>query len=176
MSNKRRQEGLKAYQGDVLTDNIMDLINFSDIGNVLAVTPNDEVNSLASLHFKSIISDQHIFQLAQPGETDIADDAPAQLGGRTLFGTDITYDNLSLRFNTGAGLYAIEIHDLEEFKKKLQSLVPLFVITTDKQLMVWTAINPRPYKWDKPYLACSILLMKTLLTLARQPLHPCPVS
>jgi len=136
------QEGLKAYQGDVLTDNIMDQINFSGIGNVLAITPNDEVNSLASLHFKTIISDQHIFQLAQPGQKDIHDDAPAQLGGRTLFGIDITYDNLSLRFNTGAGIYAIDIHDIVAFRKKLRKFTPLFVITTDKQLLMWTANKP----------------------------------
>jgi len=136
------RDGLKAYQGDVLTDNIMEEINFSGIGNVLAITPNDEVNSLASLHFKNIIPQQNIFQLAQPNEEDIHDDAPAQLGGRTLFGTNITYDKLSLRFNTGAGLYAIEVHNVERFKRKLVSFVPLFVITVDKQLMMWTADEP----------------------------------
>jgi NhaP-type Na+/H+ or K+/H+ antiporter len=136
------QEGLTAYQGDVLTESIRDKINFSGIGNVLALTPNDEVNSLASLHFKNIISEPNIFQLAYRGENENPDISLPQLSGQTLFGKDITYDNLSLRFNTGAGLYAVDIHDVEQFKKKLESLVPLFVITSEKELVMWTVDNP----------------------------------
>ena len=136
------RDGLMAYQGDVLTDSIMDKINFSGIGNVLAVTPNDEVNSLACLHFKNIISEQNIFQLAYRSENGHFDIAPSHLSGRTLFGADITYDNLSLRFSTGAGLYALDIYDVEQFKKKLDSFVPLFVITAEKHLIMWTADDP----------------------------------
>jgi NhaP-type Na+/H+ or K+/H+ antiporter len=136
------RDGLKTYQGDVLMDNLMEGINFSGIGNVVALTPNDEVNSLASLHFKNIIPQQHIFQLAQPNEEHMHDESPAQMGGRTLFGKDITYEKLSLRFNTGAGLYAVEVQNVELFEKKLDALVPLFVITIDKQLLMWTANDP----------------------------------
>jgi len=136
------QEGLTAYHGDILKESMVDNINLGSIGNVMALTPNDEVNSLASLHFKDVVSEHHIFQLAQPGEKDMPVTAPAQLGGRTLFGTDITFENLSLRFNTGAGLYALDVLDVEKFKKKLVSFLPLFVITADKQLLMWTAEAP----------------------------------
>ena len=128
-----KEEGLIAYHRDVLTDSIMDDVDFSDIGSVLALTQNDEVNSLASLHFKEIFPEQEIFQLAHPEEKENPDVVASRLGGRTLFGSDITYDYLSLRFSTGAGLYAVDVQNVEQFKTKLDTLVPLFVITSEKR-------------------------------------------
>lgn len=136
------QDGLRAYHRDVLTDSVMDEVDFSGIGHVLALTPNDEVNSLASLHFKSIFDSHNIFQLAHPDEKDNPNVVPSRLGGRTLFGRDITYDQLSLSFSTGATLYAVEIKNLDEFRQKMSRLLPLFVVTADHRLIMWTADDP----------------------------------
>lgn len=135
-------EGLTAYHRDVLTDSIMDEIDFSNIGHVLCLTQNDEVNSLASLHFTDIFSEQNIYQLAHPQEKKNPNVVISRLGGRTLFGTEITYDYLSLRFSTGASLYALDVQNVETFRKRLGTMVPLFVITPDKDLKMWTADNP----------------------------------
>lgn len=135
-------DGLTAYHRDVLTDSIMDEIDFSDIGHVLALTPNDEVNSLASLHFKDIFHEDSIYQLAHPEEEENPDVVTSRLGGRTLFGAHATYEHLSLRFSTGASIYAVDVKNVENFRIKLEKLIPLFVITPEKELLMWTAESP----------------------------------
>lgn len=134
--------GLTAYHRDVLTDSIMDEIDFSNIGNVIAITQNDEVNSLASLHFTEIFPEHNIFQLAHPDEKENPYVVTSQLGGQTLFGADVTYDYMSLRFSTGAELHAVEVKNVEKFKQNMNTLVPLFIVKSDKTLVMWTADNP----------------------------------
>lgn len=136
------EEGLNAYHRDVLTDSIMDVIDFSGIGSVLAMTQNDEVNSLASLHFKDIFPEHEIFQLPHPQEAENPDVVTSRLGGQTLFGKDMTFDYLSLRFNTGADIYALQVQDVERMRSRLSKLLPLFVVTPEKNLQMWTAEEP----------------------------------
>lgn len=135
-------EGLRAYHRDVLTDSIMDKVDFSNIGQVLALTQNDEVNSLASLHFKDMFPQQNIFQLAHPEEKENPDVVTSRLGGRTLFGAGVTYEYLSLRFSTGASVYSLDVKGVDQFQQNLTKMVPLFVITKDKDLIMWTADAP----------------------------------
>ncbi len=135
-------DGLRAYHRDVLTDSIMDEVDFSGIGHVLSLTPNDEVNSLASLHFKDVFDSHSIYQLAHPDEKENPDVVQSRFGGQTLFGSDITYEKLSLSFSTGAKLYTVDVVDVEQFSSKLDQFIPLFVITPTKELLIWTADEP----------------------------------
>jgi hypothetical protein len=120
----------------------MDEVDFSGIGHVLALTPNDEVNSLACLHFKDTFHSHHTFQLAHPDEKDNPNVVPSRLGGQTLFGRDITHEQLSLRFSTGASLRSVEVTNVDEFRIRMARMIPLFVITPDKRLLIWTANEP----------------------------------
>ena len=49
-----RKAGLSAYYANVLSEELLYDIQLDDIGRLLALTPNDEVNSLAALHFVDI--------------------------------------------------------------------------------------------------------------------------
>jgi hypothetical protein len=64
------------------------------------------------------------------------------LGGQTLFGRDITHEQLSLRFSTGASLRSVEVTNVDEFRIRMARMIPLFVITPDKRLLIWTANEP----------------------------------
>ena len=44
-----RMEGLPTYYGSVLSEYAIDEIDLNEIGGLLALTPNDEANSLAAM-------------------------------------------------------------------------------------------------------------------------------
>ncbi len=58
-----RMSGLKTYYGNILAEYALNEINLDGIGHFLAVTPNDEVNSLATLRFSEILGRSEVYQL-----------------------------------------------------------------------------------------------------------------
>ena len=59
-----RKAGCRAYYANILSENLMFDIQLDGIGRLLAMTPNDEVNSLASLRFEDIFGRGEVYQLA----------------------------------------------------------------------------------------------------------------
>ena len=139
-SNRRnveqaRAEGLRAERTNVLGEHAIDDLDLSGIGRLLAMTPNDEVNSLAALHFAEVFESAEIYQLAvRPEQARAAVDAelPRHLRGRPLFGKDITYVSMSERFNEGGRLRFFNItgdlglHEVERHYGRGR-VVPLFL-------------------------------------------------
>ena len=60
---RARMEDIPAYYGSGLSESVFEEFNLDGIGQLLAVTPNDEANSLAVLHFKEIFDREELFQL-----------------------------------------------------------------------------------------------------------------
>lgn len=91
--------GLPTYCGDVLTEHSHDEIDLSSMGRFLALTPNEEINTLACLHFSEEFGRSAVFQVgttpAAPGSL------AASLGGRRLFGPEVTYELLQHRTAVG---------------------------------------------------------------------------
>ena len=68
--SQAKMEGLPVYYGNVISDYIMNEIELTGIGRMLALTPNPEVNSLAALHFSKIFGRNEVFQLSTKGENE----------------------------------------------------------------------------------------------------------
>ena len=60
---KAREEGLEALRGDILSSELEAQLDFSDIGALLAVLPNDEVNSLAVIKFRGELGAANVFRI-----------------------------------------------------------------------------------------------------------------
>ena len=105
------RDGLPAKRANVLAEGVIDEIELSGIGRLLAVTPNDEVNSLAALYFGEVFESDEVFQI--PVRTDGAQSAsseiPRHLRGRPLFSTDATYTSLDERFDNGAEVRVLRL-------------------------------------------------------------------
>ena len=99
-----RRLGLDALAANVLSEGIKDEINLSGIGHLVAVTSNDEVNTLAALHFGEVFESDDIYQLAIRSDGPVGIDIPRHLRGRALFSDDATYAALSDRFDRGANV------------------------------------------------------------------------
>ncbi|UCG61885.1 MAG: cation:proton antiporter [Candidatus Zixiibacteriota bacterium] len=148
-----RRMGLTAHYGNVLSEELMYNLQLDGIGRLLAVTPNDEVNSLAALHFDDIFGSSEVYQLppVTTGKSAKPDDMPKHLRGRFLFNPEANFTYLSTLFERGAILKKNSM--TEEFGydsfivKYGEQALPLFVISESGKLTVCTAAtapSPKP--------------------------------
>ncbi|MBD3217667.1 MAG: hypothetical protein GF310_05270 [candidate division Zixibacteria bacterium] len=147
-----RRRGLRSYYSDILSENLMSDIDLDGIGRLLAMTPNDEVNSLAALHFEDAFDKQEVYQLTPQGKLDSepGSDYPKHLRGRFLFGEDATYQYMTSRFFTGAIVKKTQItkeFDIDSFNAMYDySALPMFVIRESGKLTVCTAEDEIEFK------------------------------
>ena len=141
---KARMAELAVYHGSVLSDRMVDSINLDGVGKLLALTSNDEVNSLATLHLAELFGREEMYQLPPRSEAAGKEEtfSPKHLRGRYVFGKDITYPYLTERYFAGAIVKSTKLSkefDYSAFQKYYgESAVPLFCITGENILTVIT--------------------------------------
>ncbi len=136
-----RMDGIPAFYASIFADNVLDRVEISGIGKLMAMTANDDVNSLAALHFAPLFGRAQAYQLIPEDET-LHDAQSRHLRGRFLFGKGLTHAELTQWF---AGEAVIKkTHLSEEFDvEALQAryggrVLPLFLITEDGSLQIFT--------------------------------------
>lgn len=135
------KNGLDSVHGNILDAFEEKKIDLQGIGKLLALTPNHEANSIASLHFSDEFERSNVFQLA-PGEgvSSATDSSLKHLRGRLLFNKNANYYHLDDLLHAGAKIRTIDIYDSDAFKK-LQTkysdkFIPLFFVTPENDLEV----------------------------------------
>lgn len=137
-----QREGIPATQGNILSEHIMDQLNLSGIGRLLAMTPNDEVNSLAVLHFAQVFDSADVYQLTTLEEqrNGKEEDLAHELRGRPLFGRGSGYVMFSERYEKGAEVQSFEIteeYTYERFADEHEDrFTPLFVIRSPQNVAI----------------------------------------
>ena len=113
-----RERGLSAQRVNALDENVVDQLSLSGIGRLLALTPNDEVNSLAALHFLEIFESKGVYQLVSAtrvgGHT--RSELPMHLRGRPLFAYDADFTLLAERYQKGGQIVEFEISSDEKYE------------------------------------------------------------
>ena len=138
-----KKAGLHAQRANILAEGVIDDLDLSGIGRLLAVTPNDEVNALAALHFGEVFESDEVYQLPMraDGPKSPATEIPRHLRGRPLFATDATFTALDERLNAGASIHVIHITDkrtLAALRDEVETddgeegLIPLFLVRGEK--------------------------------------------
>ena len=61
--HEAHKEGLDAIRGDILSSELEAKLDFNDIGTLLALLPNDEVNSLAVIKYRSELGAANVFRI-----------------------------------------------------------------------------------------------------------------
>lgn len=143
-----RMAGIPSYYGSGLSEAAFMDIDMDGIGKLMALTPNDGINSLAVLHFDEIFDSSELYQL-KPAEGDKKvekETVSKSLRGRYLFGPDITHGYLLKRFFSGGIIKKTKLteeFDFEAFKARYgETAVPLFLINEDGDIMVFTIDKP----------------------------------
>lgn len=97
-----RLAGLPVAYGSILSNVVQEELELSSIGRLLAMTPNEEVNSLAVVHFGRQFGRDSVYQLATAPASGRKEKVSKELHGHLLFGPAITYDLLLDRIERGA--------------------------------------------------------------------------
>ncbi|PAP78140.1 cation:proton antiporter [Rubrivirga marina] len=136
-----KRAGLDAQRANILAEGVIDDLELSGVGRLLAVTPNDEVNALAALHFGEVFESEEVYQLPMraDGPKSPATEIPRHLRGRPLFATDATFTALDERLNAGAGVHVVRLTEertlaalLDEADTAEQLVTPLFLVRGEK--------------------------------------------
>jgi hypothetical protein len=140
--------GCRAYYGNVMSEDMLNDLQLDGIGRLLSVTPNEEINSLAALHFLDLFGRSEVYQLppAAVGKTAKQTVTPSHLRGRSLFDQKATFDYLSGRFASGAIVKKTPITEeftVDDFFSMYGTeALPLFIINESGELRIWTADDP----------------------------------
>ncbi|MFB6098388.1 MAG: NAD-binding protein, partial [Salinibacter sp.] len=147
-----REEGLDAYQANVLAETILDEIPLHGMGRLLITIPNDEVASLTALHFSDVFDSTDIYQLAAGPESRHGTEGvmPKHLRGRPLFGETTNYESLEEHAERGDEVKLLELTDdfagdkqqeyytAEDLSTQYDehTLTPLFILSGGEDLEV----------------------------------------
>lgn len=133
-----QEAGIPAYCGNILSVEVEEL-DLSGIGRLLALTSNDEVNSLAALHFSEVFGRSEVYQLScKPGSG--GDAVPPHLRGRLVFGSRSTFEMLRSMVDGGATVRLMPLSaygSFERFREVYQDqAIPLFLTDETGRLSI----------------------------------------
>ncbi|PKN85829.1 MAG: hypothetical protein CVU46_09740 [Chloroflexi bacterium HGW-Chloroflexi-8] len=143
--------GLMAIEESIFSDSVMDQISLGEIGYLLALTPDDQINAMACLRFAEIVGKENVFQL-NPHKNNISVEFRKRMHGKYLFDCEKTYEKLDLAFSEGANIEIVPVGDDHKFvisNGQTPGLV-LFVKNTKNKLTIAACGNVIQYqKSDK---------------------------
>ena len=133
-------EGLEAIYGNALSEEIIEDVDLGGVGRVMAMTSNDEVNTLLALRFPELFGRSEVYQLL-PSDRD-GNPASSQMRGRLLFGQNATFDFLSSKTNSGATVRTTTLtqdFSYSDFlKQNGPNVLPLCLVTDSGRLQIYT--------------------------------------
>jgi hypothetical protein len=144
-----RMDGLEVAYGSALSKSALEDLDLSGIGKLLALTANDEVNSLAALHFKEIFGIGGVFQLAPPHiqRDDRREQVANELRGRIVSDEERTYRFFNEVFEQpGTEVKVTQITEsfaYEDFKEEHdENVIPLFLKRPNGDIRVCAVDEP----------------------------------
>jgi NhaP-type Na+/H+ or K+/H+ antiporter len=146
-----RMAGRRAFYGNVLARDVDLDLDLAGIGRLLALTPNDDVNTLASTRFAPTFGGAETFQLVpRRKNTGIGSDPATEFGGRQLFSPDWNYHSLDDFLERGGEVRRIKLGtDAAITDSQLSSasiVAVLFVVKTTGRVQVIVESNTEPLR------------------------------
>lgn len=131
---KARKEGLPVYHGSVLSDRADEDLELPGIGNMLALTANDEVNALSARRFLHDFGRQNLYQVSPSRKSsEGASELSPELRARVLGGDQLTFDAVQHRIRAGARVSSTTLtdqHDLTAWRAEQgEHAVPLIAVS-----------------------------------------------
>lgn len=140
-----RMLGLPTQNASILSEYVGNELDFSGIGRLFAITPNDEVNSLAVRQFADQFGKANLFQLTPRNhdKNKPRGEVAERLTGRKLFSLNCTYPKLMQRFQNGAMIKKTLLTEEFSYQDYLdfygETATPLLIIDENKKLKVCSA-------------------------------------
>ncbi len=146
---RAKMAGLTAHHGNALSEELPEYLSTEEMGHFLAMTSNDEVNSLASIHYEEMFGERATHQLwpdkeeseGEKGEATV----PKSLRGHYLFKPGFTWDEISSRVRAGWTMKTTKLSDeytYENFVGRYGEDVVVFFVLRNNELRVSPADAP----------------------------------
>ena len=135
---------LNARCGNVLSEHVQEEQDLSGLGNFFAVTPSDEVNTLAAMEYMHLFSRANTYQLASKSKSHGRwQSIPENRRGRLLFQSDLDHQFLEKLVDNGGVVKATTLTEnftMTEFREQHgEDAIVLFSVDADGKLKVRTA-------------------------------------
>lgn len=143
-----RMMGLDTYYGNAVSEHADRHLDLIGLGQVLALTPQSELNALAGLRYKTEFGSNHVYFLSTDKEKDkerseTKSRKAVSHDSHVLFGNEITYAKLASLISRGAKVKHTKLTENFSFEDYLQQhgrrLMPLFAFNAKKRLRFFTA-------------------------------------
>ncbi|WP_103069098.1 cation:proton antiporter [Aquimarina sediminis] len=136
--NKAKDLGLDAIEGNVYGDQLKDNIELNDIGYLMALTGNSDINKYAIDKFKNQFGEHGSFRLITTEEMRDPENNPQE----GLFSHTDDYYKLIELAEKYPGIQEIKIRDKKHYKtiidltKEDKNIIPLFIKDPDKNIRI----------------------------------------
>lgn len=143
-----RMKGLDTYFGNAVSEHADRHLDLIGLGQVLALTPQSELNALAGLRYKTEFGSNHVYFLTTDKEKDkerseTKSRKAVSHDSHVLFGNEITYAKLASLIARGAKIRQTKLTENFGFEDYLQQhgrrVTPLFAFNARKRLRFFTA-------------------------------------
>ncbi len=136
--NKAKDLGLEAIEGNIYGDQLKDNIELNDVGYLMALTGNSDINKYAINKFKEQFGEHGSFRLITPEEMKDPKNNPQE----GLFSHTDDYYKLIALAEKYPGIQEIKIQDQKHYKtlidltKEDNEIIPLFLKDADKNIRI----------------------------------------
>ncbi|RZS99349.1 cation:proton antiporter [Aquimarina brevivitae] len=140
---KAKNLGLDAILGSIYNDKLKDNIELSDVGYLMALTANSDINKYAINKFRDQFGEHGSFRLITTEEMNDPDNNPEE----GLFSHTDDYYKLMELAEKYPGILEIKLKDNKHYQTLLESgkedddLVPLFIKDPEKNIRIVKAYN-----------------------------------
>lgn len=133
--------GLPAHRANILSEYVEEEIEFTGLGQLIATTPNDEVNSLAGHHFIHIFGRKNIWQIAPKDDKGHHHTSVAKhTRGRICFESRPQLEDLESFVDDGAKIKSTKVTEqftIKDFHKMYgEQAIILFLVTPETGLEI----------------------------------------
>lgn len=129
-----RAAGLRCEAADFLSEYAVDEMDLSGIASMVAVTPDDNVNSIGSVHYRRALGRSNVFQLRRTDEGDAGDRASgtvSTLKALTAFSPSRDHAGMEAAWRSGARVHQARLTPSLTWARLRQSCpgaVALFIV------------------------------------------------
>ncbi len=145
-----RMKGLDTYYGNAVSEHADRHLDLIGLGQVLTLTPQNELNALAGLRYRNEFGKQHVFTISTDSDKekstgDENNRRRAQHEATILFGDDINFAKLASYVAKGATVKQTKLSDnfnYEDYQAKYgKNAIPLFALDAKDRLRFFTDVN-----------------------------------
>ncbi len=144
-----RMENLPAYEGNVLKDDILEELDLSHMGRVIALTSNNEINMLACKRFMPEFGEDNTHRPVSEKELELRDlERPRNL----LFDSKADLRSLESAFEKDQVFHELNFSNQGEFDefmlKNKRKIIPLFIRHNNKKIRIFSGLSDEISKGD----------------------------